>query len=559
MSDKPWLKSYDEGVPHSLEPYPDKTLVDMVKETAKERPDHTAFIFKGNKISYLEFDQLSNDFAQGLISLGVKKGDRVAILLPNCPQTMIAQFGAWKAGAIAAMMNPLYTVDELEELIKECGAEIVVVLTPFYKNLKSIQANCGLKKIIATNIKEFLPPLLRVLFTLAKEKKEGHRITLSDDDIWFKDLLQKHQNTGRPDVIIEPDDPALLLFTGGTTGTPKGAIGTHRGIFIAACQLDAWFGEVLVEWQDPHVGTFPLFHVAGNVAIMGKCILGRHPLILIPNPREIDDLVKTVKKYKPGLLPGVPTIFNALLGHKDVQSGKVDFTSIKVCISGAAPLMAETKKRFDAVTGGSMVEGYALTESMMAGVFVPVNGKYKEGSVGLPLPDVDLRIVDVETGKSNKPTGEVGEILIKAKQLMQGYWNQPEETAETIIDGWLYTGDMGYLDEDGYLFIVDRKKDLIKPSGFQVWPREVEEAIASHPAVVEVGVAGIPDEYQGESVKAWIVIRENQSVTKEDILNHCKDSLAKYKIPKYVEFRDTLPKTTVGKVLRRELAKENQA
>lgn len=558
MSDKPWLKNYDEGVPHSLEPYPNKILLDVVNETAKERPNHTAFIFKGNKISYGEFEQLSNDFSHALISLGVKKGDRVAILLPNCPQTMIAQFGVWKAGAIAAMMNPLYTDNELEQLLKECGAKIAIVLTPFYQKLKAIQANCGLKKVIATNIKEYLPTILKLLFTLAKEKKEGHRIALSADDVWFMDLLRKHQNSTEQAVEVKPDDPALLLFTGGTTGTPKGAVGTHRGIFMAASQLDAWFSVEIVEWQDPHVGTFPLFHVAGNVAIMGKAILGKNPLILIANPREIDDLVQTIKKYRPGLLPGVPTLFNALLNHKDVKSKKVDFTSIKICISGAAPLMAETKKRFDAITGGSMVEGYALTESMMAGVFVPIHGTYKEGSTGLPLPDVDLRIVDDETGNSDKQTGEVGEILIQAQQLMQGYWNQPKETAETIIDGWLHTGDMGYLDEDGYLFIVDRKKDLIKPSGFQVWPREVEEAIASHPAVAEVGVAGVADEYQGESVKAWIVLRENQSVTKEDILTHCKDSLAKYKIPKYVEFRDSLPKSTVGKVLRRELAKENQ-
>lgn len=553
MSGKPWLNSYDDGVPHSLEPYPDKTLLDVVQETTRQRPGHTAFIFKGRKISYGEFEQLSCDFSQALVSLGVKKGDRVAVLLPNCPQTMITQFGAWKAGAVAAMMNPLYTEDELEQLIKECGAEVAVVLTPFYQKLKSIQAKCGLKKVIATNIKEYLPPILKLLFTLAKEKKEGHRISLGNDDIWFLDLLQQHQNSVKPAIEVKPGDPGLLLFTGGTTGTPKGAVGTHKGLFMAASQLNAWFSVSINEWQDPHVGTFPLFHVAGNVAVMGKAIMGKNPFILIPNPRDIDDLVQTVKKYQPGLLPGVPTLFNALLNHKDVKSKKVEFTSVKICISGAAPLMAETKKRFDAITGGSMVEGYALTESMMAGVFVPIHGKYKEGSVGLAIPDVDLRIVDVETGKTDLSSGEVGEILIKAKQLMLGYWNKPQETAETIIDGWLHTGDMGYLDEDGYLFIVDRKKDVIKPSGFQVWPREVEEVIASHPAVAEVGVAGIMDEYQGESVKAWVVVRENHNLTEEEILSHCQDSLAKYKIPKYVEFRDVLPKSTVGKVLRREL------
>jgi long-chain acyl-CoA synthetase len=477
-------------------------------------------------------------------------------LLPNCPQAIIGQFGAWKAGAIAAMFNPLYTEEELAALLNECGAKLALVLTPYYSKLKSIQSKCGLKQIIATNIKEHLPPLLRFLFTLFKEKKGGHRISLESGDFRFADLLRKETHSTPPAVEIHRDDPALLLFTGGTTGRPKGAVGTHSGLFIAASQIHAWFSMELEDWADPFVGTFPVFHVAGNVAVLGTAIVGRHPYIPIPDPRDIDDLVDTVMKTRPGLFPGVPTLFNALLNHKDVQSGKAGFSSIKVCISGSAPLMAETKRRFDSVTGGSMVEGYALTESMMAGVFVPVHSQYKEGSVGLPLPDVEVRIADPESGEGSMPSGEVGEILIQAPQIMQGYWNQPEATSEAIRSGWLHTGDMGYLDEDGYLFIVDRKKDLIKPSGFQVWPREVEEVIASHPAVAEVGVAGIPDDYQGESVKAWVVRRKNQEISVDEIVDFCKGKLAGYKVPKYVEFRDSLPKSTVGKVLRRELVKE---
>ena len=293
--------------------------------------------------------------------------------------------------------------------------------------------------------------------------------------------------------------------------------------------------------------------------MLATSLVGHNPLALIANPRDMDDMVSTIGKVRPAFLPGVPTVFIALLGHPDVQAGKVDLSSIKLCCSGAAPLMAETKQRFEALTGGRLVEGYALTESMMGAVLSPVQGTYKPGSTGLPLPDIELRIVDADTGQQTLPAGEVGEILIHAPQLMEGYWQRPDETADMIrpdpVSGalWLYTGDLGYLDEEGYLFIVDRKKDLIKPSGFQVWPREVEEVIASHPAVAEVGVAGVPDDRQGEAVKAWVVLREGQQASADEIRAYCRERLAAYKVPRQIEFRDSLPKTMVGKVLRREL------
>jgi len=554
----PWLKSYDEGVPFSLEPYPEETLLDVLSETVRQRPQHTALIFKGKRLSYLELEKLSDAFANALIEMGVKKGDRVALILPNSPQSLITQLGTWKAGAIAVPINPLYTEPELKRLLNECGAETVVVLTRFYKKIKSLQSLSGVKNIITTNIKEYLPPLLKLLFTIFKEKRDGHRIQLQPNDFWLSDLLKQYFNRPRPTITINPKDPALLLFSGGTTGEPKGAIGSHHGLLMTGMQLRAWFSTFTVEWEDVIMLTIPLFHVYGNAGVLAVGLFGRDSFVIIPDPRDIDDLVKTIRKVRPTFLPGVPTVFNALLNHPDVQKGKVNFKSIKLCISGASSLMAEVKNRFESLTGGKLVEGYGLTESMMAAVVTPLHGPYKPGSVGTPLPDVEVRIADMNTGEGSLPSGSVGEILIRDPQLMLGYWGRPTETAKTIRNGWLYTGDLGYLDEDGYLFIVDRKKDVIKPSGFQVWPREVEEVIASHPAVNEVAVGGVPDQYQGEAVKAWVVLKQGQKATKDEIRAFCRKRLAGYKIPKFIEFTENLPKTMVGKVLRRELVEKEK-
>jgi long-chain acyl-CoA synthetase len=553
-----WLKNYEKEVPHSLKPYPERTLLDVVSDTARQRPDHTALIFKGRRLSYLELEKLSDAFANALVERGVKRGDRVALLLPNSPQSVIAQLGIWKAGGIATPINPLYTEHELERLLNECGAETAVVLTRFYNKVKSLQHRTAVKRVIATNIKEYLPPFLRFLFTLFRERKSGHRVRLQPNDLWLKDLVQRYAHFPRPKVKIGPEDPALLLFSGGTTGEPMGAIGTHRGLLISGMQLRVWFSTVIAEWEDIMVLTIPLFHVYGNAGLLIPGLVGRNPLVIVPDPRDVNDLVTTVRKVRPALLPGVPTLFVALLNHPDVQASKVDFKSIKLCVSGGAPLLAELKSRFEGLTGGRMVEGYGLTESMMAAVITPLRGTYKPGSVGIPLPDVEVRIGDMETGEGSLPPGKLGEILIRAPQLMLGYWRQPDETKKTIRSGWLYTGDIGYLDEDGYLFIVDRKKDVIKPSGFQVWPREVEEAIASHPAVSEVGVGGVADEYQGEAVKAWIVLRPGQRATAEEIRAFCRKKLTGYKVPKEIEFVESLPKTIIGKVPRRALVEKEK-
>lgn len=555
MEEKPWFKSYDPGMPYTLQPYPERTLLDAVHETVQLRPQHTALIFKDRRMSYAELEQLSNAFGTALVNLGVAKGERVALLIPNSPQAIIAQLGAWKAGAIVCPINSLYTPAELESALRDVGAETVVVLTPFYQKVKALQERCGLKRIITTNIKDHLGQPLRLLFTLLKEKKEGHRIELQPGDHSMKELMDRYANAGAPQVTVGPKDPAILLFSGGTTGVPKAALGNHQSLLISAMQLHAYAKTVLVDWDDPITICMPMFHIYGN---MGMCtsLLARWPMALVPNPRDLDDLIATIRKTRPAVLHGVPSLFNSLLNHPDVQAGKVDFKSMKICYSAAAPLMAETKHRFEALTGGRLLEAYAMTETMLAAVACPVQGVYKEGSTGVPISDVDVRIADLDSGEGSLPPMEVGEILVRAPQVMVGYWQHPTETANILCDGWVYTGDIGYLDEDGYLFIVDRKKDLIKPSGFQVWPREVEEVIATHPAVAEVCVVGVPSAMQGEAVKAFVVLQAGAQVSDKEIQDYCRTKLVGYKVPREIEFRDSLPKTMVGKTLRRMLREE---
>ena len=558
MDTKPWLKNYDEGLPRTLQPYPSKTLIDVMQETVKARPSHTAMIYKGTSISYNKLDELSNAFANALISMGVKKGDRVALVMPNIPQFVIAEFGAWKVGAIVACINPLYTEYELTHALNECGAETAVVMTRFYDKVKAVQKQTKVKRVVATNVKEYLPTLMRILFTLLKEKKEGDRIELQQGDAWFKDLLKQGGMGGIPSVKVSPDDRALILFTGGTTGLSKAAVGTHQTLVTSGTQILAWFSNILKEYEDNFLTALPLFHVFANAGVQPATFVSRGTMTLVPNARDIPDVMKTIEKTKATFFPSVPTMFNAMLVHPMVTEGKVDLSSIKLCISGASALLQDTKERFEELTNSRIVEGYALTESMMAICCTPVDGKYKLGSIGMPVADVTVRIADVEDDSKSLPFGadHVGEIVMSAPQLMEGYWQRPDDTAEMLKTGELFTGDLGYMDEDGYIFIVDRKKDVIKVSGFQVWPREVEEVLATHPAVLECSVAGIPDAKTTEAVKAWIVLNEGKAATAEEIQTFCREKLTGYKVPRYVEFRSSLPKSTVGKVLRRELVKE---
>ncbi len=560
---KPWLAHYDAEVRPSIAPYPAKTLVDYLDRLAAEHASATALLFKGATVSYGQLDKESTAFAAALWRLGVRKGDRVALLLPNCPQFFIAEFGAWKIGAVVVGVNPTYSERELEQVLHSTRAETIVAMTPFYARVKQVQGRTGAKRVIATSIKEYLPPHLRLLFTLFKEAKEGHRITLSSDDFWLQGLLASHSHASRPDVAVGPDDRAVILSSGGTTGTPKGVVGLHRHYVMAGLQLYEWTKSAKQPWTDVIMLPLPLFHVYANVGVQPLAFVGPNPLSLVPNPRDIGDLLKTIKQVKPRFFNGVPTMYNAMLNHPDVRDGKMDLRSIKLCICGASALMAETKRQFEEKTGAVMLEGYSLTEAMMACCVNPVKGANKIGSIGMPLPDVDARIVDVEDPTQEMKTGEVGELILRAPQLMLEYWNNPLETAETLRtydEGgpWLHTGDLAYLDADGYIFLVDRKKDMMKTSGFQVWPREVEEVIAAHPAVLEVGVAGIPDAVKGEVAKAWVVLKADRRVTEEELRAYCRERLAPYKVPAKVEFRTELPKTMVGKILRRVLAAESK-
>ena len=567
----PWTRHYDPEVPASLAPYPTKTLVDYLRETAAAEPDSPAILFKGTGISYADLDQLSDRFASWLVKAGVGKGDRVALLLPNSPQFLIAEFGAWKAGVCVLPLNPLYTGAELREPLNTAGVEVIVTLTPFYRRLKDIQPQTLIKRIIATNIKEYLPPLLRVLFTFFKEKKEGHRIELQSGDVWFKDCVAGDANQIGTGPL--PDDPAIMLMSGGTTGMPKAVVGPHRCLVAAGVQLSTWLhppSTAAGTYRDIALVPLPLFHVYACVGVQSHSMITRTPMALVPNPRDIGDLLKTIKTVRPTLFSAVPALFIALLNHDKVKSKSVDFSSIRASFSGAAPLMAATKTQFEELTGGRIVEGYSLTEAMMACVVNPLDGVNKVGSVGIPLPDVEVAIVDSESGTTFLPNGQTGEIILRAPQLMTGYFDNEQETIRSLrvhADGpsntsgpgvWLHTGDLGYLDNDFYLYIVDRQKDLIKTSGYQVWPREIEELLAAHPCVQEVGVAGIPDAVKGEVVKAWIVRRAGTNPTVEELRGYCKRNLAPYKTPAQIEFRDSLPRTMAGKVLRRALVAEHK-
>jgi long-chain acyl-CoA synthetase len=554
-SDRPWLGQYDVGVPDTLAPYPDRTLVDVVREAAAERPNHPALLFKGRRVSYAELDATTAAFAAGLRAAGVRHGDRVALLIPNSPQAIVAQFGAWKAGAIVVPLNPLYTEHELEQAVTTVEASAIVTLTPFYRKIKAIQPRTAIRTVIATNIKESLPALARAAFTLLKERQQGHRVTLDEADRWLADVIAAGRAAPHFPTGPAPDDPALLLFTGGTTGEPKGALGTHRAILASAMQTHAWFRPVLREWDDVVLLAMPLFHVYGSIGILGTSLIGHHPVALVPNPRDLGDVIRTVERTKAAFFPAVPTLFNALLDHPRVNAGKADFSSVKLCISGSAPLLAESRRRFESLTGGRMVDAYSITESMNAAIIQPVAKPPRPGAIGVPVPDVDVRIVDADTGRA-MPANAEGELLIRAPQLMAGYWGRPDESAAMIVDGWLHTGDIAVLDDDGYVHVVDRKKDMIKSGGHGVWPREVEEVLAAHPDVADAGVAGVENPRYGESVKAFVVARAGSALSADDLLTWTRERLAPYKVPREVEFRDVLPRSHIGKVLRRRLASE---
>jgi long-chain acyl-CoA synthetase len=503
-------------------------------------------------------DEMTDRLAAGLARLGVKKGDRVGIFMPNTPQFVVAYFAILKLGGVVVATNPLYTPREIEHQINDAGIEIMLVMSNFYNLMKQVQPKTKIRKLVVTNIKEALPPVLAFLFGLAKEKKGGFRIQLAEgDDVWMQDLISRHKPEDRPKVEVSADDVALFQYSGGTTGISKGAIALHRNLVANALQIRCWM-VTAEDGKEVMLMGIPLFHVYGMVAGMLFAIRTGAAMVMVPNPRDLKDVLTNIQKYKASIFPGVPTLYNAINNHPDVLAGKYDLHTIKACISGSAPLMRETKEKFEALTGGKVFEGYGLSEAPTATHCNPLLGENRTGSIGLPLPDVECRIISLDDEVTVLQTGEIGELVVQGPQVFKGYHNMPTETANSLRDGWLYTGDIARMDEEGYFYIVDRKKELIKPGGYQVWPREVEEIISDHPKVLEVGVAGVPDPYRGETVKAWVVVKPGETLSEEEVKEWCRERLAKFKVPTFVEFRNELPKTTVGKILRRELVREHK-
>ena len=563
MDSKLWQANYDKGVPTTIE-YPNVPLCHFLEDAARKYPDRACTIFKGAVVTYKEMNEITDRVAAAIVDMGVKKGDRVGMFMPNSPQFVMIYYGILKAGGIVVSTNPLYTPPEIEYQASDAGIEYMFVMTNYYETIKKAQPKTKIKRLIVTNLKESLPPVMRVLFTLLREKKGGFRIEggLRDGDVWFQDLLAKHKDASRPNVEVGPDDTALFQYSGGTTGVSKGAVAMHRNVVANTLQIKAWMPGI-EPGKEVVLMAIPLFHVYGMVAGMNFAMACGASMVMVPNPRDLKDVLDNIAKYKTTIFPGVPAMYNGINNHPDVKAGKYDLSSIKACISGSAPLMRETKEQFEKLTGGKVFEGYGLSEAPTATHCNPLEGVNKTGSIGMPLSDVDAKIISLDDGETELAQGEIGEIIVHGPQVMKGYHNMPTETVNTLrkmSDGkvWLFTGDIARMDEDGYFYIVDRKKELIKPGGYQVWPREVEEVVAAHPKVMDVGVAGIPDPYRGETVKAWVVVKPGETLTEEELKAFCKERLAPFKVPTHYEFRDELPKTTVGKILRRELVRQHK-
>ena len=564
LSTRPWIRHYEQGVPAQLD-IPDQPLTWLLDQTVSRFPSRTAIIYYGTKLSYARLSSLANRFAVALQRLGVKKGDRVALALPNIPQYPIAFYGALRAGAVVVPTNPLYTAHEMQHQMADSGARILVMLDDFYPVLRPVRAQTVLEHIVVTSAVDFLPPMLRMLYPLSqrREKHPEHhnqRLTgkeLHDDSTLHEmsTMLESHAKVGievfNLPVQATGDDLAVLQYTGGTTGLSKGAMLTHHNLLSNALQARSWTPNAH-DGEEVVLCVAPFFHSYGMTVGMNLAIRAAATMVLLPRFKA-DDVVKAIERYRPTQLPGIPTMYLAIMRATGKHAEKL--SSIKYCISGAAALPAKVRTDFEAMTGGKLVEGYGLSEASPVTHCNPLNGDVRDGSVGLPMPNVDAAILNPETHEL-LPAGQVGEIVVKGPNIMKGYWNRDEETASIFYNGWMRTGDIGRMDEEGYFYIVDRAKDLIIASGFNVYPREVEEVLFQHPAIQEAAVAGTPDEYRGETVAAFIVLKPGFAPTDEtrkDILAFCKQELAAYKVPKILEFRDSLPKTLVGKVLRREL------
>lgn len=551
--DRIWTKQYDPGVPTTLS-YPEVSLPDLLTRTAVRFPDHPAILFYGRVIRYGELETLVNQFAQALIALGVKTNDVVGLMLPNLPQTVISFYGSLRAGARVTPINPLYVEGEIAQQVQDSGCDTILALEPFASRIQPLIGRTCLKRVILTRVQEYLPWLKRLLYPL-KSRAEGGRLAFpSGPSIYHLPGIMGGLRTA-PSVKLNPNDIALLQYTGGTTGVPKGVVLTHRSLVCNAWQCRHWM-ESLREGQEVFMGVLPFFHVYGLSACQNLAICVGGAMALLPR-FQVSEVLETISRERVTVFPGIPAMYLAINNHQHIE--RYDLRSIRLCISGAGPLHSSVQARFEAMTGAKLVEGYGLTE---AGPVTHVNpirsamGERCHCSIGLPLPDTDARIVDLQTGERELPLGEAGELVVRGPQVMQAYWNREAETRQAIRNDWLFTGDLARMDAKGFFYLEGRKKDMIKSGGENVYPREVEEVLLRHPKVKDVVVVGIPQDLRGELIKAYVVLKDGEEAMAVDLLEHCRRDLARFKVPKRVEFRTELPKTLVGKVLRRVLVED---
>ena len=554
MSDDPWLRRYPDNVDWNAE-IPVKPLYALFDDSRERYPNHKCIDFLGRRFTYAEIGEQIDRAAAGFVKLGVRSGVRVGLFLPNCPQFVVAYYGILRAGGTVVCYSPLYAEAELQHQVEDSGTRFMVTLNlkVLYPKMRALLDKGTIEKLIVGNLPEVLPFPKNLLYPLAKAK-DVVRVPNDSRHLSFGELLN-NSGVHEPARIDAKKDIAVLQYTGGTTGVSKGAMLTHANLYANTVQAQLWFTGI-EPGAERMLGVLPFFHIFAMTVVMNYSIhIGAE---IVMHPRfELDAVLKDIDKKKPTLMPGVPTMFAAINGHANLA--KFDLGSIKACISGGAPLPLEVKQRFEKLTGCKLVEGYGLTEAAPIVTANPLEGLYKEGSIGLPLPGTRVTITDREDPHKVLDLGERGEICVTGPQVMAGYWNRPEDTAAVLVEGRLRTGDVGYMDEDGYTFIIDRIKDLVLVSGFNVYPRNVEEGVYQHSAVAECTVIGIADDYTGEAVKAFVKLKEGKSLGAEELSAFLKDKLGKHELPKHIEFRDELPKTMVGKLSKKELVAEEAA
>lgn len=544
---KPWLAHYEAGVPEQVQ-YENICLPEYLKRSATTHAAKMALTFQGYQVSFAELDDMVDRFAACLTEFGIKKGDCVAILLPNVIPCVAAYYAILRIGAITVMNNPLYSDRELEHQFNDSGAKALITLDLLGNRMIDLRPKTSIKQIVYTSIGDYLPFPKNLLFPLVGKKKGLAATVKSAEHLYqWKPLLKTHAPQA-PQVKLDFEDVAMYQYTGGTTGVSKGVMLTHGNLSKQIQHVAAWFPTFGSD--EIMLGALPFFHVFGLSTAMNLAIYKGWGDILVPKPQP-PQLLEAISKFKPTFAPLVPTMYIGMLEDPDIE--KADLTSIKGCFSGSAPLPLEVISEFEKKTGAVIVEGFGMTESTPVTHINPFHGDRKVGSVGIPISDTECRIVDLNDGVTDVPLGETGELIIKGPQVMKGYWNRPDATAETLTDGWLHTGDIAKMDEDGYFFIVDRKKDMIISGGYNVYPRDIEEVFFEHPKVMEATAIGVPHPKRGEAIKVFVVLKEGQTATTEELLRYCEDKLAKYKWPTEIAFRKELPKTNVGKVLKKDL------